>query len=57
METGRILSLAALRFLYLVCFWRVPLWSVIGAKVVVSPVNVVVTVLLVEVVSLGGKEF
>lgn len=39
MQTGRTLSLAVLWFLCSVGSWCVLLWPVIGAKVVVSPMN------------------
>jgi hypothetical protein len=39
METGRILFPAPTWFLCPVVSWQVPLWPVIGAKVVASPVN------------------
>jgi hypothetical protein len=42
-ETGRILSPAALMFLCLVCSCWVPLWTVIGMKVVLSHTGLGVT--------------
>jgi hypothetical protein len=41
------------QFLCPVIFWQVPLWAVIGAKVLFSPVNIGVTALLGDQLSLG----
>jgi hypothetical protein len=42
-ETGRILSPVALRFLSPVLSWWFHVWPVIGAKVFISPVDLGVT--------------
>jgi hypothetical protein len=54
METTRILSPAAPVFLCPVHSWLVPLWTVIGVKVVASPLSLGVTALLEDLLFPGG---
>jgi hypothetical protein len=54
MEIQRILSLAALLFLFPVHFWQVPLCTVSGANVVVAPVGSGVRALLGDQLSPSG---
>ena len=54
MDTGRILSPAALLSLCLVSPWRILLWTVIGEKVVISPLGLVVRAFLGDHLSPGG---
>jgi hypothetical protein len=46
--------MAALQFLCPVNYWWIPLWRVVGVKVIVSPVNLVVPALLGDELTLGG---
>jgi hypothetical protein len=46
METGRIMSPAALLFMFPESSWQILLWTVIGMKVVISPLSLEVRTLL-----------
>lgn len=52
MKTRRILCLAASQFLWPVVSWHIPLWPVMEANMVVSPMNFAVTAVLINQLSL-----